>query len=292
MQRYTRLSIVLFVLCLVILVLPNTIRYVMNLSVARTEIQQEKKYIAHAAKRVQTPKEQLPCVPHWDLSTRGKMKLVFSDQIVAGRDRDIVKWVTQATKIWNDALGAPVIEVTNQTVSQAKNRDVGTWPVDADFQIMVGVKSYSNHEILATTTIGGNMLWISNHALTVWRSNEIQPEDYKSGGVVGPVSAKKIQSIHQAEAVHTIAHEMGHAFGLKHQGAANDLMSPMVGIHDQRKPSKIEIDSVLAIQQIAMHPEMLNAMSFETAFKTEYQRFSGNQAIPANYIVINDEITE
>jgi len=291
MSRYTRLGIVLTIFCIIILIAPNLIRYVMNMQAARNEIRQEKKYIATAAAEVHTPEQQLPVMEHWDLSTQGKMKLVFSNKVLEDKDADLYSWIKSAAKIWNDALGEEVIEVTDQVFNQSTNTDLNIWPADVDFQIMVGVKSYSNDEILASTTIGGNMMWVSTHALDVWRSDKIEPEDYKSGAVIGPLGIKKIKQIHAQEAIHTLTHEFGHAFGLKHQGTASDLMSPMVGINDANKPSKIEIDSVQAVRYIAMNPNVLNYMTFVNAFDTEYRQYSGGVNVPANYVVINDEIT-
>ena len=82
-------------------------------------------------------------------------------------------------------------------------------------------------------------------------------------------------------------HEFGHALALKHQGQANDLMSPMVGINDLSKPNATEVMQVKTIRYLAMNPDLMSEDSYNTAFRKYYQQLNG-QDLPNDLVVLND----
>jgi hypothetical protein len=299
MSRNKRLAIALVVVIGLILVVPQGVRYALYASEASSAFKQEKAYIKKVIRQTnQSAAARTPVVEHWDVGPDGKMRISISKQAMTGTNGQVKVWVKAAAARWNKALGAKVVLVNDKTVDQSQNVNENRWPEQANYQVLIGYKQMVGDDgsedtsVLATTTEAGNMLWISKHAGTVWRSNRIEREDYLSGAIVGPVTTKDITALHDDEATHTITHELGHAFGLKHQGQATDLMSPVVGINDKSIPSASEIRQVKTILYLAAHPEVVQAAttSWPTLFATTYQAVNG-QVLPDDLVVINDSHT-
>ncbi|MDR3190338.1 MAG: matrixin family metalloprotease [Lactobacillaceae bacterium] len=283
------LSIILAIVIVLVLIAPQAIRYTTNMYKAHAELQDEKAYIQKEAKQTLTAAEAIPVLPQFDLNTNGEMKVVISSEAMRQTNNKALEWVANSAKVWNKALGHEVIKVSKNTVDQSDNQDVNVWPADAKYQLMVGYrKSLGGDGILAITTMGGNSMWLGEEACSVWLSKIIQSEDYKSGRIIGPVALGKIEDLHDAEAEHTITHELGHAFGLKHQGTALDLMSPMVGINDDGQPTKTEVDQVKTIRYLAMHPAVFGEGTFADVFTQLYAKVNDGATIPKKLTVIND----
>lgn len=297
MSRNKRLAIVLTIIILLVLIAPQVIRYYMNVADANAAAKQEKAYIAKVGKQQAamgaTDADKLPVTSHWDLNTDGEMKVVVSSKAMSETDGQALVWVNKAAEVWNKALGVDFIKVTSTKANQHENVDRNVWPDDADYQLLIGYKDITDDlgktdtTVLATTTEAGNTMWISKQAAKVWLAKTIQREDYLSGAVYGTVTSRDIEDLHNQEAEHTIIHEFGHTLALKHQGQANDLMSPMVGINDFSKPNKTEIMQVKTIRYLAMNPNLMSEGSYNTVFRKYYQQLNG-QDLPQNLVVLND----
>ena len=297
MSRNKRLALVMTIIILVVLVAPQFIRYYMNVTEAKQAAQQEKEYLAKIARQQRlegdNSADKLPVTTHWDLNAAGNMKVVVSSRVMKETDGQALKWVKTAAKVWNQALGVKFISVRSSDANQDENVDRNVWPQDSDYQLLVGYKKMTDTagkedtSVLATTTEGGNTMWISAHAAKVWLAETIQREDYLSGAVYGPVTSADITALHDKEAEHTVIHEFGHALALKHQGSALDLMSPMVGIKDSSKPNETEVMQVKTIRYLAMHPEALNEGTYNDVFRKYYKQING-QDIPDDLVVLND----
>ncbi|WP_373891563.1 hypothetical protein ACAW68_08330 [Weissella confusa] len=297
LSRNKRLAIVLTVIILLVLIAPQFIRYYMNVADANAAAKQEKAYIAKVGKQQATmgatDADKLPVTSHWDLNANGEMKVVVSSKAMSETDGQALVWVNKAAEVWNKAMGVDFIKVTSTKANQNENVDRNVWPDDADYQLLIGYKDITDDlgktdtTVLATTTEAGNTMWISKQAAKVWLAKTIQREDYLSGAVYGPVTSRDIEDLHNQEAEHTIIHEFGHALALKHQGQANDLMSPMVGINDLSKPNATEVMQVKTIRYLAMNPDLMSEDSYNTVFRKYYQQLNG-QDLPNDLVVLND----
>ena len=297
MSRNKRLAIVLTIIILLVLIAPQIIRYYINVADANAAAKQEKAYIAKVGKQQETlgadDADKLPVTSHWDLNAKGEMNVVVSSKAMSETDGRALVWVNKAADVWNKALGVDFIHVNSSKADQEANVDRNVWPHDADYQLLVGYKDITDDSgktdttVLATTTEAGNTMWISKQAAKVWLAKSIQREDYLSGAVYGPVTSRDIEALHNQEAEHTIIHEFGHALALKHQGQADDLMSPMVGINDLSKPNKTEVMQVKTIRYLAMNPDLLSEGSYNSVFRKYYQQLNG-QDLPQGLVVLND----
>jgi predicted Zn-dependent protease len=299
MSRNRRLLIALIILVVLILIVPQAVRYVLYANEAKQTVKMEKAYISKAVadeKKVSIPTAtNTPTVENWDVNTDGKMVISISKQAVQATDGRVKTWVADAAKRWNKALGSEVVLVNQTLVDQSKNTNENIWPEKSPYTVLIGYKQMKavdgseDTSVLATTTEAGNMLWISKHASEVWLSARIEREDYLSGAILGPVTTKDIKNLHNQEATHTITHELGHAFGLKHQGSSSDLMSPVVGANDKTMPTKVEVMQVKTILYLAEHPALVqnSEVPWYKLFAETYKLVNGEE-LPTNLTVVND----